>query len=489
MKAHPKLPALAETVLCILAGTAIFFAIDLHRPFNLGDEGFQYLLSRSWARGESIFNRFQMLYPVGQHLWLGTFMRVFGEELWVLRLGGAVLGGAACAALFQAVRRTTAHSLGWPLVLAISMSSRATPKLLASALVFAVALPLVDRRRLTPTWLAGAALLAGLLSGWREDSAVLALAVVGLGMVRRKHWIDFVRIVLPLAVCGFSFWLIAAWARGEAGAFVAHLAERYLFLFERLATPARVSWHFPPTHLPRTPRELGHQVIPLLAFLPVAVYGGLLTSQALQWRRHRTINWTILVPTLVGVSYLPQFLWERDDLPHFLHHLPILLTVIAAASVALTMKGKARVAGGFLCLALFSLAAHYLQRRTTPATPYPTAAAHRIGATFPGTPPQWAGLPRRPGETLTALWWGSGWYVLEDIEPGTRFLSTFSRHIRTEASRTQLLEDIEQPTNRWVIVPRWHEPPRGVRGLLQQRYSKEGEWQGWQLWEHIQPGP
>ena len=80
-------------VAAFVLATVLHAVADSGAPFGIGDEGFRYLLSRSYARGEVLHERYQVLYPTGQYVWLGTVMRLFGEELAVYRWGCALLGG------------------------------------------------------------------------------------------------------------------------------------------------------------------------------------------------------------------------------------------------------------------------------------------------------------------------------------------------------------------------------------------------------------
>jgi len=114
-----------EAMVCAVLAVVVFLSFDLWRPFNMGDEAFRYLLSRSWARGENLFQRFLVLYPTGSYAFYGSIMRMLGEGLWVLRLGRAVLGGAAVFLLFVTLRRRDASWLPWALAIAITTSCAA----------------------------------------------------------------------------------------------------------------------------------------------------------------------------------------------------------------------------------------------------------------------------------------------------------------------------------------------------------------------------
>ena len=251
-------------------------------------------------------------------------------------------------------------------------------------------------------WLVATALLAGALAGWREDAAVLAAGLAVFGVLRART-MTATRLVTGGIVAGFLPWMAVAAQRGEAAAFAAHVGRRLLFLVERLAIPTHAPWRAP-KRLPETPTELGLAVFPLLAALPVVVYGALIFAQL--WRA-RTGRATPLVvgAALAGCAFLPQFLWERADLGHFRNHLPVLLAVTALVSSTFTLRRQRQVAAALVVLALIGAGA---------------VALERIGATPRALPP-WAGLEHRAGETMIVTFWRPGWYVLEDLEPGTRF--------------------------------------------------------------------
>ncbi len=479
---------IVEAAVCAALATMVFLAFDIWRPFNLGDEAFRYLLARSWARGENLFERFMVLYPTGQYVFFGSVMRVLGEGLWVLRLGRAVLGGTAVFLLFITLRRRDASPLPWALALAVATSCVAGEKIFASTLVLCAVFVLADTAGPDKRWLFISAAAAGFLAGWREDGAVLMAAVAVLWVFRRRRPMELITVAVPAAAAGFAFWVVIEWVRGDATSFVHHAAHRLAFVAERFADRTNVVWDFPPKRLPRSPFEFASQIMPVLAAVPVLVYGGLLAQQFLRWRRTGGVQHVVVASALAGFAYLPQFLWERPDIWHFIDHLSILLTVVAFAAAALTPSGRRRVAAVLLVLGVVSGGAKILKARTVDVVTYPTESGHKIGIGLNGHPPEWAGIPKAPGETLIVLGWGAGWYVAEGIDPGTRFLSTFSRHLPTEAEQKELDRDLENPRNRWVIKAHGAAAPDIYLPVIRGSYTLVGRWRNWELWERFDAG-
>jgi hypothetical protein len=476
-----------EAAVCGALGVVAFLSFDLWRPFSLGDEAFRYLLSRHWAHGDNLFERFMVLYPTGQYAFYGSIMRIFGEELWVLRLGQSLLGGAAVFLLFLTLRRRDQSPLPWALAIAIMFSCIAGEKLFASTVVLCSVFLLADTAQPEKRHLGVSAALAGFLAGWREDGAVLMAVVVVIWVIRRRRPSELVSTALPAAATGFGFWVAIELVRGDAVSFVAHVAQRLTFVAERISSRTHIVWNFPPERLPRSPLELASQAMPVLAALHVFVYGGLLAHQLTRWRRGFGVQFLVVASAMVGVAYLPQFLWERPDFPHFLTHLPVMITVVAFSASVLSPSGKHRVALCLLVLAFASAGAKYLQAKQVKGVPYPTEPGHRIGISFAGSVPDWAGLPRSQSETMIVIGWGAGWYVAEGFEPGTRFLSTFTRHLPSEAERRELKHDLENRRNRWVITRRTGGNIDIYSPVISNRYTLVARWRGWELWENTRP--
>ena len=475
-----------------LGGALVLHLLISGRSFDVGDEGFRYLLARSWARGENLFAHFQVLYPTGEYVWFGALMRALGERLAVVRLGNAILGGAAVAVFYSAVRRRVGLLPAAALGAALTLTLVPQPKILAMAAVFAVALTLFDELAPGRRWVVGVAALAGTLAAVREDSAFLALAVAVAAVARRRRPAELATCLLPGLALGFAPWMAIEWLRADALPFLAHVGYRLAFTVERLAIPTHVGWRAA-QRLPRSTEEAKMAVLPLVWILPPAVYLGMLAREAVRWRGARSLHRPALAAALTGFAYLPQFLWERRDFFHFQAHLPVLLAAIAVAGSASAAGsesasprrrlGTRLVAGGLIAVGLLGLGSAVLRRLVTPVVPYPTAAARRIGATFAGGVPPWAGLPREAGETLIVLGWGPGWYALEGLAPGTRYLSTFSRHVDTPERRRELADDLARPTNRWVVRPQSAEVPAEAQAILERLYDPRQPWRGWVLWE------
>ena len=106
-----------------------------------------------------------------------------------------------------------------------------------------------------------------------------------------------------------------------------------------------------------------------------------------------------------------------------------------------------------------------------------------MGAALAGEMPPWARLPQKPGETLIVLWWGPGWYTVEGLEPGTRHLSTFLRHLSSPERLRELAADLARPANRWVLRPSWAEAPAEAVEVLERLYDPGKSWRGWTIWE------
>lgn len=473
-----------EALACSLLALVVYLAFAFEPPFQLSDEGFRYLLSRSSARGDSLFDRYMVLYPTGQYAYFGAWMKLLGEELWVLRLARAFLGGGIALFMFSAVARVATPMAAWFTVLACALAVPPQAKGLAMAVVVFLAVRLADEvvpPRL-PFW---SALSAGALAGWREDSAVLAFAVAVAAVVLRRQ--PRQSLALPVvAAAGFLPWWLLEAGRGDGFAFVHHVVFRLRFLVERLAEPTDVSWTWPP-QAPTSLRQALSQSMPLLAALPIIVYGALLWHQAWRRRTDRPVQRASLVVAGLGFAYLPQFVLERPDLSHFIYHLPVLLLAVATLSTAMLPERRRRWAGSvpaLLCVALVVGSASSIKRQKAI---YPGPGGLRYGLETEGHPP-WASLDRRPGETLIVLGWGPGWYAAEDLEPGTRFLSTFLRHVGTPERQAELVQDLRRPSNRWVIQT-GYEMPDSAREAVRDGYCRVGgRWRNAKLWQRCNGG-
>ena len=513
-------------VACFLAATAVAAALSLPRPFDFGDEGFRLLLSADWARGVRLFDTYRLQYIPGQYVLYGTLFRVLGDGYVAGRLAGATMVGASSALVFWVVRRLAGVGWAWLAGLGVAVAAFPRPATLASTLVLVAAVDLGlratgPRRRapgepeepeepkepmapVGPGWVVGVAALAGLTAGVREDAAVLLAALAVVAVVARRRPGDLLRLVLPAAVVGFIPWVAVFAARGEGGAFVAWVVHRMLFLGERLADPTRPGWA-PAPHPLSSLHALKMTLFPLLAASPVALYLALAGRELLRWWRSRsgpaatrTISpispvlaaWTpALGAALAGAAHLPQFLWERPDITHFRYHahLEIAVAVILLATLAPRRRRAGAVAGtAVVCLLGAALVGGRLEESVVR---YPAAAGRGTAVPVKTRPPAWAPLPAREGETLIVLDWGPGWYAVEGLPAGTRYLYT---GVRNDLDRTQIAElatDLAAPSNRWVISRSLDGTPPPVRRTLERCYREQESWQGWRLWRRVKTSP
>ncbi len=486
-----------SAALAALLATAAIFLLRRGQGLDLGDEGFRYLLSRTWAEGGDLYRLVHLLYPAGQYAYYGVLLRLLGPKLDVLRLGGAVLGGSAVALLFWTFRRLGSAPLAWAAAAAVVLSCAATFATAASALVFALSLDLARHLGVgseggavpppTAGRMVAIAALAGGLANWREDSAVLAgaLALVALALRRRPR--ELLTRVAPAVVAGFLPWLALAGLRGEAAGLLAHVGHRMLFLVDRLGAPTHPGWQTP-AHPLASPRTFAIALFPVLAALPPAVYAALLVREGVRWRRTGRPRLPVVAAALVGFAYLPQFLWERPDVTHLRAHAHLLIAVVAVWVASLDRRrlrgaGIAALAG----LALLAAAYKVLQNRRSPTVLYPCCEGRKIGARVPAPPPPWAGLSRTERGSLVVLGWGPGWYVVEGLRPATRFLYTGERNGLDPAELAEVRRDLERPAVRWVITGEPGVLPPEHLEVLARSFRQTEIWHGWRLWRKREP--
>lgn len=463
-----------------LAAAALVFVAGGPRPFDLSDEGFRYLLSRDWAAGENLFARYRLHYVTGQYAYFGTLIRLASGSLWAVRLGEALLGGLGVGLIAWTVRRVGPWSLVVVAAAAAAFAGAAGYATPASALVFALAVDLALRRRPGPRWVVAASLLAGALAGWREDSAVFAFALAILGVLLRRRPREILTLALPASVVGFVPWLALAALRGEAVDLAAHVGRRLVYLVERLETPQRPGWRFPDQAM-ESPRALATALFPLLLATPPVLYAGLLLAEARRYLRGRAVRWAVVAACAVGIAYLPHVLWERPDLTHLRAHLHLTVAAVAITAAGLSASTRRRVAAALAGVAILAAAYTAVQARRIEANAYPCCAGRAIGAVLPSPPPPWAGLDGERGAQLIVLGWGPGWYVVEGVRPGTRFLYAALPFLDAEQAE-ELAEDLRRPGIRWVIRSESRLPPV-VEGSLTQRFVERNGWRGWELWE------
>ncbi|MBZ5589083.1 MAG: hypothetical protein LAO05_11030 [Acidobacteriia bacterium] len=486
-----RVRAAALLASCGLLATLVAFLINLHRPFGLTDEGFQYLLSRSWARGENLFQRFELLYPAGQYAWYGAWMALLGDAVWVLRLGRALLCGVTAAVVWHAVRRWSGQAVAWAVAIAVAVADPGLAVGVAAAAVMALALSLARPQRPGPRVLAVTAALAGWALAWREDVAVLALALALYVAWRRRGGApDALRAIGGLAA-GLGPWLVLEAARGELAPFVSHLAERVGLLFPRLAQPRHTLLFLNYGASLSSPRAVVGSLVPLLVLVPPLIYVGLLVRQG--WRAHGglQVDRQQVAAALAGLAFVPQLLWERPDLWHLRAHLVVLLAVLGVVAGSFSARRRRQVAGALAALAAVMGVVLVIQYRLADAGVYPCGEGKRIGARLENGAPPWACLPSAPNETLIVLPWGPGWYALEAPVPGTRVLAAIDRHVTRAAIVDAACADLRRPANRWVITGRnWVRTARlpgevAISQTILGGYRHVTTWNEWELWERV----
>ena len=479
---------------CGFLAALVAFLINLNRPFGLTDEGFQYLLSRAWAQHENLFQRFDLLYPAGQYAWYGSFMRFFGDSVWVLRLGRAVLTGITAALVWHAVGRWSGRAVAWAVAMAVAVADPGMASGFAAAAVLASVLGVARPQHPSPRVLTLTAALAGWLLAWREDAAVLAL-VLALYVGWRRHGgaLDVLRTAGGF-VAGLAPWLVLEAARGELAPFVSHTAQRVGFLFTRLGQPGYAPTVMEVGTAATSPRSVVESQLSVLVFVPPLLYSGLLVWQ--WWRRHE--GWRVegqhVAAALVGLAFVPQYLWERPDVWHLRAHLVVLLPVLGVALGACSAGWRRRGAAALLAFAAGLGGLLLVQYRISDARLYPCGEGRRIGARLEKGAPPWACLPAAPGETLIVLPWGPGWYAVEGLPPGTRILTTVAAHLDRPGVVETACADLGRRTNRWVITSRGYgrggqlAGQRALAGVIAGHYREVGAWVGGELWDRVVGG-
>ena len=484
-----KLRSAAILAACAALGALAAMLVNARRPFGLTDEGFQYLLSRSWAHGDNLFQRFEVLYPIGQYAWYGTWMALFGDAVWVLRLGRALLCGIAAAVAWWAVRRWSGEAVAWAVALAVAVADPGLAIGVAAAALTATALRACEPGRPAPHFLAWTGALAGLALPWREDVAVLGLVLAFLVVWRGRGGASGALTAAGGFAAGVAPWLALEGARGELAPFVAHLAERVGLLFPRVAQPRHT--FLPMDYGPSlsSPRALVGATVPLLVLVPPLIYGALLARQWLRRRAGRPIEPQHVGAALAGLAFVPQVLWERPDIWHLRAHLVVLLTVVGVVAGSFSVRGRIRVAAGLAAAAAAMGVLLTVQYRLADAGEYPCGEGRRIGAHVEGGAPPWACLASGPGETLIVLPWGPGWYAVEAPSPGTRILAAIDRHVRRPETVAAACADLRRAANRWVITGRDYVRTAAVpgdlaiAGTVREAYRLKAAWRQWELWE------
>lgn len=466
-----------ESVLAGLGTGLVACLVAAGRPFDLGDEGYAYLLARLVARGELLYRSFDPIYPPGEFLWLGTWLRLFGDHLLVLRAAAAALVGLAGALFWRPLRQRSGRSVAagaLAAVAAISLTSGAFKTLAMAAVAASAAAVLARPAPPRPTSSGGSTWLltpfaAGLLVGWREDSAALLCALAGLAWLRGQRSAGRAASGFAAFALGWALWWPFFGWHGELAPYLDHVVWRGLFLVRRLADPTEVGWS-PPRALPRSTAELYFAALPLLVALPLLLYLALLVIARL--RSGQAGARRLATAGAFGLAYVLQFAWERPDTTHFRFHAPALIAAVAMAAFALPRrwrKGLALVLALPLALAATERLRGEPQRRTLL---YPCCAGLRAGIRLMEIPP-WAGQLDREGGTLVVLGWSPGYYLLEGEGPGSRFLSTFPRHLDA-AKVDELADDLLARDNRWVMTTGYALPPR-IAAILDLEYVRASQ--------------
>ncbi|MGV8039722.1 MAG: hypothetical protein AB2L07_06500 [Thermoanaerobaculaceae bacterium] len=489
------MPRIGIGLAAVASLTCVRLLAGRGQPFGLRDDGFMFLLSRAWAAGEDLYSSFHMLYQVGQYAYLGTVMRLLGDTVGTMRLGLALLAGLSAAGMAVAVRWAGASAwLAAAVGVAVAVVDPGLPSTLAMAAIFLAAAASVRRERPTACLVLIVSVLTGALLPWREDAALIGLALAAVTALRRRA-ADGLWIVPAGVLLGLAPWVGLALVRGELGSTMEHLQSRLHLLGLRLSSPRKVSGGANPPEAAMSPRQLVTAVLPLLLLVPPIIYGVLLVREAVSWLRRRALSPATVAATLVGVAFLPYLLWERRDIYHLRYHLPLLVAVV---SVAVAQRGRRLqrvLAVGLGALAVTVAAALQVEYASQRAALYPAPEGRRIGARVPHGPPPWAPLPAAPGESLIVLPWGPGWYALETPRRGSRLLYAGPARRATLAQRRELAEDLQRPTNRWAITDEGFDrrgadsPWAAAAEVIREDYVPVQRWREWTLWERARrPG-
>jgi hypothetical protein len=496
LRARPVRPIILESTAAGLLGALAGAWVLAKKPFDLGDEGFLYLLARLWAHGSNLYDAHDLIYPPGVHVVSGWTMKAFGVTLPIYRASIAAMFGVALAVLSASLRKRGVPRLTLALALAAMVGyAEVSFKVLPIALALAAALAAASRRFPGRGALLVLGSTIGFLAGFREDAAVLVGACAGIALLRRRQQLRRLRATLVDATLvgattalAFGVWFACFAVRAGGREFLAHVAHRFEFLVRRVGEPTPIAWEWA---LPRGASlarwsliTTSYQTVFVIALAAVVAWS--------LWRRRREVPHdtglrTAAITLTAALCFLPQF-WERPDTPHLRNYLAAFLPAMAAATALWrgapsgSLPRVRRAALVLLGVAALALAAFpWLTRHRGPVpAAYPTLAAQLQGLLLYDHPP-WAGeLAHTPG-TLVVLWWGPGWYVIEDVAPGTKTLSTFARH-QTPESTARLVADLERPGNQWVITVPGGEVPASVLAALDREYQRRATWNIWELW-------
>lgn len=450
------------------------------QPFDPGDEGFLYLVARAWAHGSNLYDHFDLLYPPGVHVMSGWPLATFGVDLTVYRGSIAVIFGVAAGLMVAALRRrgVSRGAVGCAIAALVGYGAISF-KALPVALVLAAAFAALSKERPTARTLMALGLATGFLAGLREDATVLVAVCAGIAWLRRERRVRGAILLAASALASFGAWVALFAVRAGGREFLAHVLHRFEFLVRRVGEPTAISWSW--TLPAGAPLEVWSSVtVPYQTMVLLALD---LIVLGILWRRRRELVndpavRTAAIALAVSILFLPQFLWERRDTAHLRMHLAAFLPAMAASAALLPRALRRTLAITALALAIYPLA--LLDRVPSDPSFYPTPGAQAQRLWLRAQPP-WAGRLRESGGTLIVLWWGPGWYALEDMPMGTQVLSTFARH-HDPASVARLVGDLERPTNRWVLMVPGGETPTPVLEALSASYEKRDSWGGWELW-------
>ncbi len=485
-------PRLKRTLLLVSGGivaVAIHRAAMVGQGYGLEDEGFLHLLSMAFADGASLYDRFHLLYPPGQYVWFGSWLALLGDGVGVLRLAMAVLGGIVAVALAAVLWRPCGPVLAGTSGAAVALSATGNTVTAGAVAVLAAALAVGSEVPPKLRTVAGVALAAGLAAGWREDAAVLLAAAAGVGVLRRQRLHEVVTVLLPAATVGFLPWLLVFSLRGDGWDLIGHVVRRFAFLVLRLDDPAVAGitrWSGEPI---ASPRDLAVLVFPIVSWIPPLLYAGILAHAGWQrWRGHHSWWRPASVGALVGLAFVPYYLWERPDIWHLRNHLPVFVAVCAVVACELAPPWRRVAVMVLVCGGALSHGALWAQHMRTAETAYPTESARRLGIRLEGSLPPWAGAIEASSGQLLVLPLGPGWYLAEGVRPPTKILHASPRILALLNAERQLQATLTDPELLWVItigrsVESGVEVPAEVRAVLEAEFAPVAQWQKWWLWQ------
>jgi hypothetical protein len=474
----------------VAAATLLHRLVTWNQPYGLTDEGFLHLVSAAVARGDGLYERFDMLYGPGLYQWHGLWMVLFGDGVFGFRMGVAILGGVVCAVLVAMIR----PHVGWPVALgaAAAVALTATGNPVTFGWIVAMASAVCTLSGAAPSrrdvLLVGVA--AGLLVVWREDAAALLGGVAFAAVLRRRRPFELFTLVAPAFTAGVVFWVLVLMPSGDAWPMLDHVFRRVLFLFQRFSVPHvehASGWFDGPV---RTPREVAMRLFPILGMVPPTVYVVLLIRAVVRAWRDRVWPSPSAVAAAVALPLTAYYLWERPDIWHLRTHLPLFVAVVGLAAGEFGSRWRPWVAGMLAALGVTGGVGLALQHRAARAVAYPTPAAAEYDILVEGGVPPWAGRLDGTSDVFVVLPWGPGWYMAEGVAPPTRVLNAHPRAVAFAGGPGALVEDLIRPEVRAVIsfgrTPRSGLTiPDEVTRALHRHYEVRDGWEGWWWWDRL----